>query len=106
MYDSKDLAYLAGVIDGEGHFYVPMCKNGRGVAYATPRILFVQSGKNNAAVLCEWVTKRFGGNTWHDKKRDMFRWTIQGSKAVALAKELKPYLIVKHRQVERLSKLP
>lgn len=96
-----ELAYLAGLIDGEGHFYKPMAKNGRGEAYASPRVLFVQSEQNHGKELCEWAKHIWGGNVSHTKT-GLYRWQLQGRAAVALAKELQPYLIVKREQVMRL----
>ena len=100
MYDKVDLAYLAGIIDGEGHAYKPNALNGRGERHLQARLLFVQSIKNNGKELCEWALKRFGGGI--TLTRDLYRWQIQGKKATELAHVLQPYLIVKREQIKRI----
>ncbi len=100
MYDKVDLAYLAGMIDGEGHIYRPNVKNGRGIAYPQSRLLFVQSVQNNGLELCTWAKDRFGGGI--TLTRDLYRWQITGKAAEALALHLQPYLIVKREQVKRI----
>lgn len=99
-YTSEELAYLAGMIDGEGHFYKPMAKNGQGKAYPQPRLLFVQSVGNHGLELCEWAKERFGGGI--TLTRDLYRWQVTGKAAVALAQALQPLLIVKREQVLRI----
>jgi hypothetical protein len=100
MYTIIELSYLAGMIDGEGHFYKPSVKNGRGVAYPQARLLFVQSVKNNGLELCEWAKERFGGGI--TLTNDLYRWQVTGKAAVTLAQALQPYLIVKRQQVLRI----
>ena len=100
MYDKEDLAYLAGIIDGEGHAYKPNIKNGRGCRYPLARLLFVQSIKNNGRELCEWAKARFGGGI--TLTNDLYRWQIQGRQATALAHILQPYFIVKREQIKRI----
>jgi hypothetical protein len=98
--NNEDLAYLAGMIDGEGHFYKPKNTNGRGDVHYYPVMLFVQSEQNNGLELCEWAKQRFGGNI--SKTRDLYRWQLSGKKAVELTMMIKPYLIVKKEQIKRI----
>lgn len=100
MYKNIDIAYLAGLIDGEGHFYKPKTVNGRGEHSPQSRMLFVQSQKNNGKELCEWARNIFGGGI--TLTRGMYRWQIVGKKAEELARILQPYLIVKREQVKRI----
>ena len=100
MYDNKDIAYLAGIIDGEGHAYMPNVLNGRGERHLQARLLFVQSIKNNGKELCEWARNRFGGGITFTN--NMYRWQIQGKKASKLARILQPYFIVKREQIKRI----
>ena len=103
MNKKEQLAYLTGIIDGEGHFYVPNVKNGRGVSYPTPTLLFVQSKKNNGLLLCQWAKNNFGGSVSYQKSNNMYRWELRGKKALELSKQIKPYLIVKQKQIERFN---
>ncbi len=105
MYRESDLAYLAGIMDGEGTFYCPSPKNGRGVRYKQPRMCFVQSAQNNGLELCQWAKDRFTGNISKQPMPNgtvMYRWQLAGEKAVMLAKHVEGYLIVKKDQVKRV----
>ena len=98
------LAYLAGFLDGEGHFYLPFTKNGRGESYYQFRIVAAQSTKT----VLEWIKLNFGGcvTKLYDKRgeepKESYHWVFCGKKARELALELKPYLIVKREQLENV----
>ena len=98
--DNVELAYLAGIIDGEGHIYVVNAKNGRGKAYKENRICFVQMDFNNGLELCTWVKERIGGNISYTN--GCYRWQLTGKKAVDIARQLQPLLIVKKEQIKRI----
>ena len=105
MYHKNEIAYLAGIVDGEGHIYKILTKLERKTPYEEKRLLFVQSKKNNGLELCEWAKQRFGGNiSITNKKGDnpLYRWQLSGKKAVELALLLKPFLIVKREQIKRI----
>ena len=100
--DYKSLCYLAGIMDGEGHFCMTMAKNGRGKAYKQARMMFVQSTNNNGLELCLWAKARYGGNISKSKassSNPMYRWQLTGTKATLLTKRIRPFLIVKKAQV-------
>lgn len=103
----RDLYYLAGFIDGEGHFCLTPNKNGQGRPYLRPDIIVSQ----NTIEVLEYIREAFGGRISVQKKstwdgggtRILYRWEINGRKAVELAKKLEPHLIVKRDQVRRIS---
>ena len=92
------IAYLAGIVDGEGHFYKPNTINGRGEKHKYSRIRVAQKDKR----LLFWIKDNFGGNISTATKSQVSSWTLQGKKAEDLARELQPYLIVKQEQVKRI----
>jgi hypothetical protein len=96
------LIYLAGFLDGDGHFYKPMTVNGRGYKHPYVRIVASQAKRHRATgrtYVLEWIKRHFGGSLyWY--KGGVGRWALTGSKAVKLTTRLLPYLIVKRTQAE------
>lgn len=109
MTETEKLTYLAGIIDGEGHIRVTPNKNGQKRPFIRPEIIV----ENLSQLLIFWIYSNFGGRvSMHTRDRvkhptwqDIYRWDISGKKAVALAKLLEPYLIVKSEQVKRLTRI-
>src|SRR5690349_19002915 len=98
-----NLIYLAGIIDGEGHFDKRLFTNGRGVKYLYPRISINQKDER----LIDWLKANYGGckTPWRDKRRPddtYYRWELKGKAVEELARQLQPYLIVKKEQVLRV----
>lgn len=97
------IEYLAGIIDGEGHFCRPKSKNGRGELHFRSRIIVT----NTSLELIEAIEATYGG---HCRQRTpsktnnipCYTWTLDGKKAEELAARLRPFLIVKKEQVKRL----
>uniref|UniRef100_A0A6M3JWA6 Homing endonuclease LAGLIDADG domain-containing protein n=1 Tax=viral metagenome TaxID=1070528 RepID=A0A6M3JWA6_9ZZZZ len=100
MTQKEKIIYLAGIVDGEGHFYKPFTKNGRGEGHLYARIVIVQKEPE----LIEWIKREFRGSiSFQDNDTGgIYRWAIQGKEAIRIAKELQPYLIVKREQVKRI----
>lgn len=99
MTRKEKLIYLAGIVDGEGHFYLPNIKpGGRNKAYPTPCLVVA----NNDLNLLNWIMDNFGGYINTSKGRACSQWRLYHSKAVKLTKELIPYLIVKTHQAQPL----
>lgn len=98
------IEYLAGIIDGEGHFARPRSRNGRGDGFNwSPKIIVT----NTCLPLVEAIQATYGGTCRlraRSKTNNLpcYVWTLHGKKAEALAKELQPHLIVKREQVKRL----
>jgi len=95
------LAYLAGVLDGEGHITVLRSKNAacaNGIQYR-PYINITNTSK----ALMDWILENFGGSVKTVTKRDGNRkpvsyWYMTGRNAASLIGQVLPYLVVKHRQ--------
>lgn len=98
------LQYLAGIVDGEGHFCRPKSKNGRGDGYTYGSRLIVT---NTCKELVEQIQAHYGG-TWRIRTRSKtnnlvcYTWTLYSKKAEELATRLQPFLIVKREQVKRV----
>lgn len=101
------IIYLAGLLDGDGHFRVDNAKNGQGRAYIRPQIAFCNT--NEDVIL--WLHKNFRGYSYlttyakSTNRNPLWRWNLTGRKAVELAHLLEPYLVIKKYQVQRLTRI-
>lgn len=95
-----DLAYIAGIVDGEGSIgiYRQHCKSG----YLSP-VLHISVTNTN-----EWLIRylyfNFGGSILHSKRKgnckDMWKWKLQSQKAAELIDLISPYLKLKKGQAD------
>ncbi len=87
----EELAYLAGIVDGEGCIGVWQNANGshRGA---------LEIGSTSAALM-EWLSARLGGSVIGPRvragRRNWYRWRLSGRAAGALCARLLPYLVIK-----------
>lgn len=104
MSDRDKVIYLAGIVDGEGHFYRPFVKKGNSeYGYNQPRLVVVNTDK----ALIDWLAENFGGYVCIRKKqkahhKQCWQWVVAGQRAVMLASMILPFLIVKREQVKRI----
>ena len=91
------LAYLAGIVDGEGSIRVHSQPRSR--SYSVELTV-----KMNDRRTVELIHEHFGGSFFtdghHKEQRIMYCWNIRSRKAVELLQELLPYLIYKKPQAE------
>lgn len=96
------IEYLAGIVDGEGHFRRDHRKNGQGRRYSQSRLVVVNTFKP----LIDQLKAQYGGTVSPMRlslgKKPCWRWDFVGKKCEALARELRPHLIVKAEQVKRV----
>lgn len=102
---SVDLAYAAGIIDGEGSikiFRVSAEKLNRNFDRFQLQVQ-VDMVKTNAVY---WLQKIFGGNIYEHKRKnhlnwnDSKRWYIVSQRAGIFLKQILPYLKVKKQHAE------
>lgn len=101
--EKLNIAYLAGVLDSKGHFYLCQHKNGRGEIRPQVRIVVVSTHKP----IINWLQVNFGGSisTQKPKKNEnkqIYRWTLSGKKAIELVLLVKSHIIAKQEQVRRV----
>jgi len=97
-YPLTDIAYLAGIIDGEGSIFIErdfaLRPNQKSIGYF-PRIVI----SNTDYRLMEWLEENFGGNITKTKRngnwKDSYTWNISHYKAIKLARLVMPYLKLK-----------
>lgn len=101
---SEQLAYLAGIIDGEGCFYFGQVKQGRygnGTQWHC-KIAITSTDKR----LTDWLNNLFGGckeqrYRYTSKKtyvRPIYRWDATGELMDYLLSVILPYLVIKREQ--------
>lgn len=100
-YATSDLAYLAGIVDGEGSITLHM----RAMGSLRVR-LYVG---NTSTLLIDWLHEHFAGEvSWNVHKnpdrparwKQLHHWRIDGDGAIALIAELIPLLVVKRAIAE------
>src|SRR5260221_2107931 len=94
---SHQLAWAAGIVDGEGCIFI-----GAGVS------LRVRVGVTNTDIrMIERLKELFGGNAAYRRRNDrnpnhknIWDWEVAAKKAEACLKEVLPYLVCKRDQAE------
>lgn len=97
-------AYLAGIIDGEGHIGINRSvttTQRRTTPRYQPELTIVNSNRR----LIDWLHDTFGGSVKDRKKqrdyhKQTWAWKVGDRKAAALLAAVLPYLIAKHAQAE------
>ena len=100
MRTEVEMAYLAGLLDGEGHIGVTLTSVGkRGERWRT-HYMCVTVSMSHLPVL-EWLRETWpGGNLSPKKSQGYPMWTVrwQSAKAAELLREIQPYMRVKSMQ--------
>ena len=106
MWTETQLAYMAGIVDGEGSIVVvPTTSVSKGKKY--PRFSIRIHAYNNDLGLMLWLKSTFCGS-WSPVKRRRTKWTqsyqwyVSHTAAAVIAQAILPYLVIKRRQAEIL----
>jgi hypothetical protein len=109
MKDKTKYAYLAGLIDGEGHIGIVMDSTkhqhnpDRSIGYAA--LLTIA---NTDLAIMKWLKQEFGGNyylhkSYNQQHRKMYTWRMRGLKQLELLLlAFLPYLRIKREQAKVL----
>lgn len=110
-YTIAQIAYLAGIIDGEGSIYIGNFSFNKktGAKYYQTNIEVT----NTDEALIQWLVKFFGGRmnkytfkqTPKNSRRPIFRWIASGELLTELCHLLLPYLVIKKNQCEIMIKM-
>jgi hypothetical protein len=100
MFEPTTLAYLAGMIDGDGYITINRSKRGPYV-YHGPQIGIAGTRREPH----DLAASIWGGSVGcfrptNPRHRAQFQWTRQGAVAVAAIEALKPYLRIKLQHAE------
>ena len=105
-FTNEQLAYLAGIIDGEGSIYIGCYSHNPKTG--TPHYQTKIEVSNTSETLIDWLIANFQGNKTKylysqlpkNSKRDVYRWTIWSDHVGFLCQAMLPYLIIKKREAE------
>lgn len=94
------IAYLAGIIDGEGCIHILKQRKGKFVYYT----LFMQVANTDPKLML-WIQEIFGGNVRPRKlcrsnKRNVWQWVLAARQAEEVLRLVIPFLVVKKDQAE------
>ena len=111
-YKPTDLAYMAGIVDGEGCFYIGLIPKKAGDGYVTAHYRGLLKIDNTDYVLIDWLNIVFNGTnsaatrTTSSKEftRKVFSWIATGDRLLDLCEQILPYLTIKKRQCEIIIK--
>ena len=97
----SELAYTAGIVDGEGSIGIRKRRNNRGVVY---HVVTLEVSNTDPALIV-WLHKRYGGTVNQHRQqmansKVLFRWIVSAVKAGSILQVLLPYLVIKKAQAE------
>ncbi len=105
-YTISQMAYLAGIVDGEGSIYIGnfSCNPKTGTLHYQTNMEVTNTDEN----LIHWLMNNIGGRrttytpkqTPKNSRRTVYRWMVSGDELTHLCNLLLPYLIIKKRQCE------
>jgi len=98
MIDSHDLAYIAGLLDGEGNIAIHCGKHRRKYGIAMNHALVVRVSSTDLALL-EWLKGVAGGRISRTRnkgeRRPCYNWAMSGWPANRFLLAVSPYLRMK-----------
>jgi hypothetical protein len=111
-YKSTELAYMAGIIDGEGCFYIGNIPKKSYDGYVTKHYRGLLKIDNTDKKLIEWLNTVFSGTNsaatrWTSSKkytRTIYSWIVTGDRLLDLCEQVLPYLVIKKRHCEVMIK--
>lgn len=100
-------AYLAGIVDGEGHIAISKRKPNKLSGEVSPGYLcYVKIGSTDY-LLVDWIKRTVGGGSIYETlpkkgqdKKPFFTWHITSKQAENFLREIYPYLVIKRRQAD------
>ena len=107
--DPAILAYIAGIVDGEGCIRITSCFHPTNSVNSSHSLRLAIT--NTSAGLIAWLLRVIGGSVtkhpirhdkrpgWHSRK-PVFDWYVHGNNAALLVMGLQPYLIIKREQAD------
>lgn len=101
MWNDAQLSYLAGIMDGEGSFYIGLTKN-----KFNSRMYIVNTDER----LIHWLKNTFGGLTYKRNSlknphwKTKYEWIIEKAQIDPICKLIIPFLIIKKEQAELMIK--
>lgn len=101
MPTETDLAYTAGIIDGEGCFAASNSSGDfRSPTGSRSAVMLVVA--MNDEIVVPWLERTFGGrvNSGQGQHHNTFRWRLSGPALLEFLLHLRPYLRLKQEQAD------
>ena len=102
-----ELAYMAGIMDGEGTVTMHVHGAGGGKSLRVGRVTLVVHVSNTSMALMRWIAERWPcaiqklpARENEPNKKVAYRWQLNANNALHFLDELYPYLIIKRPQVK------
>lgn len=97
----SDLAYIAGIIDGDGYIGVTLHRSKQSLTHFDITVEIEMRDKQPIQL----AQALFGGNIYHRPPRkrvsqEHWHWRLTGEQAIAMLKAIRLYLLVKRPQAE------
>lgn len=101
MWSETELAYLAGIIDGEGCVYIYKRKTRKNHTDFFPRLQLITTSKS----LHEWIHKVFGGMIFNRKVsnpkwKPRFEWYTTRGLMDDILEKILPYMVIKKSHIQ------
>ena len=111
-YKETNLAYLAGIVDGEGCFWIGKVPKKVGDGYVSEHYRGLLKIDNTDKKLIEWIDIVFSGtssarcrSTSSRKfERDIYTWNATGDRLLDICELILPYLVIKKEHCEVMIK--
>jgi len=112
IHKESDLAYMAGIVDGEGCFWLGKIPKKAGDGYVTEHFRGLLKIDNTDYKLMEWLDNIFSGTAsavsryTSSKKfeREVFTWIATGDRLLDICEQILPYLVIKKEHCENMIK--
>lgn len=96
-WTKAELAYLAGIVDGEGSFSLAPTRKSSHIY-----VCRLSVGNTNPLIIA-WLRRYFGGNVASEhrqnpKHKPVWRWTASGSELTRITEAVLPFLVGKVEQ--------
>jgi len=99
---NEQIAWAAGIVDGEGSIMIHKAKSGRSKSHTYSPTVRVGMTSKTGRQVCEILQSLFGGRinktTYNNHWKDLYLWTISCNQVENPLRELLPYLVVKKEQ--------
>lgn len=107
-YNPADLAYMAGVVDGEGCFFMCVLPKKEGDGYKNEHYRGLLKISNTCKNLIDWLNETFSGTSSATCRststkrftRDIYDWIATGDRLLDICEQIHPYLLLKKRHCE------
>lgn len=104
QHDIATLAYMAGIIDGEGCIGINRRDHPNGSTYYRMHVRVTNTDRR----LLDWIAERWGGSVSGPLRNDygnasgrcraVYQWQVSGDRAAAMLLGVRPFLVLKASQ--------